>query len=319
MHIILVSDRTATAKAVKLSPLHVVGAVSSVVAVFVLFASVFSFFTLRHIEQIPLPFVQKTLAALRQQEAQKTQEVVRDDLSAMAAKVGEMQGRVMRLDLLSERLSKLAGIKLQDVQENPARPASAGRGGPLVPPADGITESDLRRQIDLLSQQVESRGDYFGLVEDRLVEQKARLSLLPTTTPVAGASWNTSSFGLRRDPFTGQGAMHEGIDFAAAVGAPIVAAAAGVVVSAEYSPSYGNMVEIDHGEGLTTRYGHASRLLVSTGALVKRGQKIAEVGSTGRSTGPHLHFEVRTNGVAEDPSRFLLAAGDGTALAALAK
>ncbi|MGB0127912.1 MAG: M23 family metallopeptidase, partial [Rhodocyclaceae bacterium] len=111
----------------------------------------------------------------------------------------------------------------------------------------------------------------------------------------------------------------EGIDFAAGVGVPIVAAAAGMVVTAEYSPSYGNMVEIDHGEGLTTRYGHASRLLVGAGALVKRGQKIAEVGSTGRSTGPHLHFEVRMNGVAEDPSRFLRAAGDGTALAALTK
>jgi murein DD-endopeptidase MepM/ murein hydrolase activator NlpD len=318
MHIILVSDRTATAKAVKLSVFHVVGAVTSVVAVLLLFAFVFSFFTLRHIEQIPLPFVQKTLAALRQQEAQKTQDVVRDDLSAMAAKVGEMQGRVMRLDLLSERLSKLAGIKLQDVQENVGRPATAGRGGPLVPPVDGITESDLRKQIDALSQQVEFRGDYFGLVEDRLVEQKARLSLLPTTAPVDG-SWNTSSFGLRRDPFTGQGAMHEGVDFAAGVGVPIVAAAAGMVVTAEYSPSYGNMVEIDHGEGLTTRYGHASRLLVGAGALVKRGQKIAEVGSTGRSTGPHLHFEVRMNGVAEDPGRFLRAAGDGIALAALTK
>jgi murein DD-endopeptidase MepM/ murein hydrolase activator NlpD len=318
MHIILVSDRTATAKAVKLSAFHVVGAVTSAVAVVLLFASVFSLFTLRHIEQIPLSFVQKTLAALRQQEAQKTQEVVRDDLSAMAAKVGEMQGRVMRLDLLGERLSKLAGIKLQDVQETSGRPATAGRGGPLVAPAEDITESDLRRQIDALSRQVESRGDYFGLVEGRLVDQKVRLNLLPTTVPVDGA-WNTSSFGLRRDPFSGQGAMHEGIDFAAGTGAPIVAAAAGVVVSAELSPSYGNMVEIDHGDGLSTRYGHASRLLVSAGALVKRGQKIAEVGSTGRSTGPHLHFEVRMNGAAIDPSPFLRGAGDPTALAALTR
>jgi murein DD-endopeptidase MepM/ murein hydrolase activator NlpD len=297
--------------------LHVVGAAVGVLALLLLFASLFSFITLRHIEQIPLPFVQKTLAALRQQEAAKTQEVVRDDLSAMAAKVGEMQGRVMRLDLLSERLSKLAGIKLQDVQESP-RPGPAGRGGPLVVPAEGIFEGDLRRQIDALTRQVESHGDYFGVVENRLLEQKARVNLLPTTVPVVGAV-NTSGFGLRRDPFTGQGAMHEGLDFAAATGTPILAAAAGVVVTSEYSPSYGYLVEIDHGDGLITRYGHASRLWVSAGALVKRGQRIADVGSTGRSTGSHLHFEVRMNGVAMDPSPFLRGAGSATSLAALAQ
>lgn len=317
MHIILVSDRTATAKAVKLSVLHVVGAVAGVLAVLLIFASLFSFITLRHIEQIPLPFVQKSLAALRQQEAQKTQEIVRDDLSAMAAKVGEMQGRVMRLDLLSERLSKLAGIKLQDVQATP-RPAAAGRGGPLVVPAEGITEEDLRRQIEALTQQVDSRGDYFGVVENRLLDQKARVNLLPTTVPVVGAL-NTSGFGLRRDPFTGQGAMHEGVDFAAPTGTPIVAAAAGVVVTAEYSPSYGYLVEIDHGEGLTTRYGHASRLFVTSGALVKPGQRIAAVGSTGRSSGAHLHFEVRMNGAAMDPALFLRGNGNPTALAALTR
>ena len=99
--------------------------------------------------------------------------------------------------------------------------------------------------------------------------------------------------------------MHEGIDFIADSGTPIVAAAAGIVVAAERHPQYGNLVEIDHGNDLVTRYAHASRVLVKEGALVKRGQKIAEVGSTGRSTGPHLHFEVRFKGAAQNPSRFL--------------
>lgn len=99
--------------------------------------------------------------------------------------------------------------------------------------------------------------------------------------------------------------MHEGIDFSAPPGTPIRAAAAGIVVAAERHPFYGNMVEIDHGNDLVTRYAHASKLLVKEGALVKRGQKVAEVGSTGRSTGPHLHFEVRFKGAAQNPNRFL--------------
>jgi murein DD-endopeptidase MepM/ murein hydrolase activator NlpD len=121
------------------------------------------------------------------------------------------------------------------------------------------------------------------------------------------ASWSDSSFGWRIDPFTGEKAMHEGVDFVADVGAPIFAAASGVVITAEYRPDFGNVVEIDHGNGYVTRYAHASKLFVKPGQVVQRGRKIAEVGSTGRSTGPHLHFEVRYHGVAQNPAKFLRA------------
>jgi murein DD-endopeptidase MepM/ murein hydrolase activator NlpD len=127
---------------------------------------------------------------------------------------------------------------------------------------------------------------------------------IPTQLPIPGARIG-SPFGWRTDPFNGHRALHTGLDFEAGIGTPIMAAAGGVVVTAETHPEYGNMVEIDHGNGLITRYGHASKLLVKKGDLVRRGQVVALVGSTGRSTGPHLHFEVLVQGVQQDPQKFL--------------
>jgi murein DD-endopeptidase MepM/ murein hydrolase activator NlpD len=125
--------------------------------------------------------------------------------------------------------------------------------------------------------------------------------MMPVSAP-----YNASGFGRRVDPFTGQWAMHEGLDFLADYGMPIVAAAAGVVMFAGFHPQYGNMIDIDHGNDLVTRYAHASKLFVKEGDVVQRGRKIAEVGSTGRSTGPHLHFEVRFRGAPQNPTRFLV-------------
>ena len=130
-------------------------------------------------------------------------------------------------------------------------------------------------------------------------------------SPVTGRTAG-SAFGWRLDPFTGQSALHTGLDFQADTGTPILAAAGGVVIAQEFHPAYGNMIELDHGNQLVTRYAHASRTLVKQGDLVRRGQKIAEVGSTGRSTGPHLHFEVLVQGVFQDPQKFFNA-GSGKA------
>jgi murein DD-endopeptidase MepM/ murein hydrolase activator NlpD len=128
--------------------------------------------------------------------------------------------------------------------------------------------------------------------------------MVPTQKPVSTGVLG-SAFGWRIDPITGGSALHTGLDFQAETGSPILAAAGGVVVTQEYHPAYGNMVEIDHGNELITRYAHSSKVFVKKGDLVKRGQKIAEVGTTGRSTGPHLHFEVWVEGVPQDPQKFL--------------
>ncbi len=261
------------------------------------------------------PFVREAADSARQEQASRTEALARADLSAMAVKLGEMQARIMRLDSMGERLAQQAGLKPQEV---PA--GSSGRGGPLVLFPDDLSAKELQRHLDIVAQQIDTRADTFDLVEARLLDERTRLSLLPTALPVAGATSDWSGFGWRRDPITGQRALHEGVDFQADPGTPILAAAGGVVVGAQYHPAYGNMVEIDHGNDLVTRYAHASRLLVRTGAVVRRGQQIAEVGSTGRSTGPHLHFEVRTSGAAQDPARFLRTARvEAAAVASLAR
>src|SRR4029450_6099484 len=158
------------------------------------------------------------------------------------------------------------------------------------------------------TRSLEQRSDYLSVVEAELQSQAVRKALLPGSQPVADG-YIGSGFGWRTDPFTGGMTRDDGVDFAASVVPPIHAAAGGVVVVAETHPVWGKVVEIDHGNDLRTRYAHASRLVVIAGDLVKRGQKIAEVGTTGRSTGPHLHFEVHSKGVAQNPSKFLSAEG----------
>jgi len=166
---------------------------------------------------------------------------------------------------------------------------------------------EFNRQLDQLSRQMENRTDSLGILESQLFDAKVKKKLMPTIPPVDG-SYSASSFGWRIDPFNGMLAMHEGVDFVVDVGTPVFAAAGGVVSFAGTHPQYGYMVEIDHGNDFTTRYAHNSRLLVREGEVVQRGSKIAESGSTGRATGPHVHFEVRYRGVAQNPVRFLQAA-----------
>ena len=144
------------------------------------------------------------------------------------------------------------------------------------------------------------------VMESRLFDQKITKLMLPPQPPVAGDVLG-STFGWRIDPLNNQSALHQGLDFPSQPGTPILAAAGGVVVTQEYHPAFGNMIEVNHGNALITRYAHSSKVVVKIGDLVKRGQKIAEVGTTGRSTGPHLHFEVQVQGVLQDPQKFLMA------------
>ncbi len=241
-------------------------------------------------------------ASLVQGDDQRNQRVYqRSSLDTLSVKLGEMQARVQRLDALGGRLVKLTGMKPSEFQfdQLPAQ------GGPLVTlNSQQMTEAGLARQIDFLTRVVDDRSDKLMALETLLMQNQLSKGLLPSSTPVS-EGWYTSNFGWRVDPFTGKSAIHEGVDFMAEVGAAIHASAGGVVVYADSHPQYGNMVEVDHGNDIVTRYAHASRLLVKVGQVVRRGDKIAEVGSTGRSTGNHLHFEVRYKGIAQNPERFL--------------
>jgi murein DD-endopeptidase MepM/ murein hydrolase activator NlpD len=180
-----------------------------------------------------------------------------------------------------------------------------GQGGAVSSlPTYELSMGDLNQQLQLLDRQMDDRSEKLGILDSLMIFDNARKRLMPSVLPVEGG-WYSSNFGYRIDPFTGLRAFHEGMDFMAAIGAPVHAAAGGVVVASEMHPQYGNMVDIDHGNGLTTRYAHMSKRLVKVGDVVLSGGKIGEVGETGRATGPHLHFEVRQNGTPLNPTRFL--------------
>jgi murein DD-endopeptidase MepM/ murein hydrolase activator NlpD len=223
----------------------------------------------------------------------------------MAIHLGELQARMLRLDGLGERLAKLAGLSPQDLPSLQQGKVPGRGGAESSLPARALTVSEFADLLDKLARQVDERSDQLGVLEALLMQDSVKRKFLPTLAPIVDG-WFSSNFGYRIDPFSGLQSFHEGIDFPADPGTPIIAAAGGRVVAAEKThPQYGKMLEIDHGNGLISRYAHASQLFVKEGDLVLRGQRVATVGSTGRSTGPHLHFEVRQNGIPQNPARFL--------------
>ena len=256
------------------------------------------------------PVVGTLVKLVVKDEFEQRDRFLRENLDVMARKLGEMQAKMVQLEALGERVSGLAGVNPAEIKGAPARGGALVSGRPLSMEELQATLADL----DELSAQ---RTDLLTVMESRLFDQKIKKMMVPTRQPVQDGHVG-SSFGWRIDPFTGRSALHTGLDFQADAGTPILAAAGGVVVAQEAHPAYGNMLEIDHGNNLITRYAHASKLWVKKGDLVKRGQKIAAVGSTGRSTGPHLHFEVMVQGVPQDPQKFL-AAGRGLPALHLAK
>ena len=235
-------------------------------------------------------------------EFEQRDRFMRENLDAMARKLGEMQAKVFQLESLGERVYGLAGLNPADIRALP------GQGGALVS-GRPLSMQELQATLADLDQLTGQDADLMTLLESRLIDQKIKNSMVPTQQPLKAGHLG-SSFGWRIDPFTGRSALHTGLDFQAGPGTAILAAAGGIVVTQQMHPDYGNMIEIDHGNGLVTRYAHASKVWVHKGDLVRRGQRIAEVGTTGRSTGPHLHFEVLVQGVPQDPQKFLAAGRD---------
>jgi murein DD-endopeptidase MepM/ murein hydrolase activator NlpD len=248
------------------------------------------------------PVVGSLVRLVIKDEADQRDRFMRENIDAMARKLGEMQARMVQLEALGERVSGLAGVSPAEIRTPP------GRGGALVE-GRPLTMQELQQSLADMERLTDQRTDLMTVVESRLFDQRIGKMMVPTKQPIPDGTVG-SAFGWRIDPFTGRSALHTGLDFQADTGTPILSAAGGIVVTQEHHPAYGNMVEIDHGNDLVTRYAHASKVFVTKGDLVKRGQKIAEVGTTGRSTGPHLHFEVSLQGVPQDPQRFLNAGKD---------
>jgi murein DD-endopeptidase MepM/ murein hydrolase activator NlpD len=244
------------------------------------------------------PVVGGIVKLVAKDESAQRERFLRENLDAMAKRVGEMQAKMLQLDALSERVSNLAGLP-------PPESTIPGRGGALVA-SRPLTMEELQATLNSLEFASGLQVDRLTVAESLLFDLKIKKSMIPTQHPVASGNLG-SVFGNRIDPINGGSAMHTGLDFQANTGTPIVAAAGGVVVTQEYHAAYGNMIEIDHGNDLITRYAHVSQVFVKKGDLIKRGKKIAEVGTTGRSTGPHLHFEVLVQGTPQDPQKFLTA------------
>jgi murein DD-endopeptidase MepM/ murein hydrolase activator NlpD len=306
MNIIIVSDKLSAPRSYNVSHAQIaMMGVGLIIAMFV-FGSIMYAFTLRQAVDAKNPYLQSVLSSLTRKESEKNQVVMRENLNALAVKLGEMQARLMRIDAFGERLSKAAGIKPTEFKfsEKP------GRGGPEsdVKEQSDISLEEFNRQLAELSSLLEDRSDKLGVLDSMLMQENLRKKSLPTVLPVT-TGYHSSNYGYRLDPFSGRKAFHAGIDFVAPIGTSVTAAAGGVVATSEAHGEYGNMVEVDHGNGLVSRYAHLSKSLVKPGDVVLKGQQIAQVGTTGRSTGAHLHFEVRESGVALNPRQFLQIGG----------
>jgi murein DD-endopeptidase MepM/ murein hydrolase activator NlpD len=238
---------------------------------------------------------------LRQQgEIEETRRILQEKVNALAMRVGQMNANVIRLDALGKRLTRMANLNDGEFDfGNP--PAVGGEGG-----ADGQPAQipSLTAMVDTLQSQLSSREQELGVLENLILTRELNKQVYPEGRPVQ-EGFISSYFGDRADPFTGYLAVHKGLDFAAPEGTHVNSVAAGLVTFAGERAGYGLMVEVNHGNGMTTRYCHNEKLLVSSGEMIRKGQDLALIGSTGHSTGPHLHFEVLKNGVQVDPLRFI--------------
>ena len=301
MNIILVSNSLAKTRSVSLNGIHLLAAAAVFLVLFIMAVLAAEYAIVRFQPGKISNEMRAWLASAQNHEQQKQQAYLRESLDTMAISLGQMQARLLRLDSLGSRLVKVAGLKPNEIDFS----RIPAQGGAYVPAGQqDITLSSMNQELGNLSALLTDRGDKLAALETLLQQDRLRKNMLSTIQPVS-SGWYSSNFGWRIDPFTGKSAMHEGVDYVVPQGTPIQAAASGIVVYADLHPQFGNLVEIDHGNDVLTRYAHASKLKVEVGQVVKRGQLIALVGSTGRSTGNHLHFEVRFKGLAQNPTRFL--------------
>ncbi|MFV2057270.1 MAG: M23 family metallopeptidase [Thiohalomonadales bacterium] len=226
-----------------------------------------------------------------------------DNLDALAMRLGQMQSHIMRLDALGKRLTEMAKLDKSEFDFN-AKPA---QGGPAMPGKRSTFDvPNFVASLNTVSDKLADRAQKLDLLETLMMNRNLEREVVPTGRPIK-KGWLSSYFGMRADPFTGKQERHKGLDFAGKQGGDVVAVASGVITWAGNRYGYGRLVEINHGSGYSTRYGHSQKLLVKIGQKVKKGDVIAEIGSSGRSTGPHVHFEVHKNGKVVDPLKYIRA------------
>ena len=300
MNIILVSDSLAKSRSVSLSQTQVLLIALGILFSGALLAIGTYMTTMKFAVDLRNPYLRTLVGELYQDDQKRNEAEMRDNMNALAVKVGELQARILRLDAFGERLAKAAGIKREEFRfdEKP------GQGGPAAAAGRDLSLAEFNQMLAEISRVLDDRSDKLGVLDSLLMDGRLAAKTIPTTMPVE-AGYYSSNYGYRIDPITGRSSFHTGVDIIASPGTPVMAAAGGVVATVAYVSEYGNIVEVDHDNGLTSRYAHLSKSLVRVGDVVMKGQVIARVGATGRTTGPHLHFEVREKGIPLNPNKFL--------------
>lgn len=237
--------------------------------------------------------------AQQQAELAHAQRASQAQVNALAARMGELQAQATRLNALGERLTEMG--KLKDGEFDFDAPVGVGGGDE---PVSDMPVKDLKETLGQVEQQFSASGQQLNVLASLLFDHQLEQNSVPSRMPIRN-TYITSGFGGRADPFDGGSAFHKGVDFHANVGDPVMSVADGVVSYAGVRGGYGNVVEVDHGNGYVTRYAHNSRLVVKVGDLVRAGQQVARAGSSGRSTGAHVHFEVWADGRVVNPRKFL--------------
>ena len=239
--------------------------------------------------------------AEQKKQIAELKEQLQERVDAMAMRLGEMNAHVIRLDALGKRLTEMADIDNREFDFGRDPPSGGPEGD-----GEGVSAQipDLSAMLTTLEQRVDLRDSQLAALENVILARELKAQIHPEGRPVTDG-FISSYFGEREDPFSGHEAYHKGVDFAGTTGSNVIAVAAGVVTWAGERAGYGNLVEINHGDGYVTRYAHNARTLVTVGQTVKRGESVALMGSTGRSTGPHVHFEVLRNGRQVDPLSFI--------------
>lgn len=257
----------------------------------------------RLIGSAPLAHVQtwKQRIAAEQHAVKQAKAQTRANITALSGRLGQLQAHIIRLDALGQQLIKMAGLDPEEFNFD----SPPAEGGPEIDlPDAGVAAGDLLDDLGRVADSIRSRGEQLKALENILMHRNLREEMRPSGRPIDGG-WISSFFGRRVDPITGRSGFHAGIDFAGKLGMQVHAVAAGVVTWAGPWFGYGNMVEIDDGHGYATRYGHNKKILVKVGEAVAKGQVIALMGSTGHSTGPHVHLEVLYHGRRINPLKFV--------------
>ena len=311
MKLILVDQSTGSLKSVRLNAVSWSIGLAAVCLVLVVIFLGLKQFALKD-SRVALEMLNRWQTQLQQQkiELNNLDREIAQNLDASASRMANLQARLARLDALGQRLTEVADLQESEFEFS----EPPGLGGPSVDPSyfseglvlspDSKTERSFRKQVLQLSQEIESREHQLAILEQVFFHKKQLQAASLYGRPVH-KGWVSSAYGMRTDPITGKRAWHNGIDIASTLGSPVMAIAAGVVTFAGEKSGYGKMIEINHGDGVTTRYGHHDTLKAATGDIVRKGQIIGEMGSSGRSTGPHVHYEIFKKGRSVDPSVFV--------------